>query len=418
MCSGIPNLLPPSKNGKDDTFESIGDGFGSFRPSTSFNDLSSLLTSTLEAEKAKPLAAVAASGRKKPTKKRAASSHASPSPKRNDSAAQRKSTKGKISSAVKSVGTPNPLPVQSEDVLTKLSSPMAPAFASGGPLSGEVPSDDEDSTIVMKGEEEDFKAIAQAAVSNLMTKACVDKSAGTKTSLSTMKIDTSTEHIKALTGNNWVAACSGGATGVSENPDNKSNNRSRRQNLTADERARQNRDRNREHARNTRLRKKAYVEELKRALTELVAQRDSSQLEKHQSAQRELEQREVRFRVIEEFLKLRGRNESNFARWAAILEDGFSLTLPLADLSQTIRSDLDTGLEHTLTGVSDVMADTNVFSTFLQTIGSGEGTVRFQFHCDRKSFFMDGCQAILEWSATTTGAISKVCECVYTEVSI
>ena len=76
----------------------------------------------------------------------------------------------------------------------------------------------------------------------------------------------------------------------------------RRATLTADERARQNRDRNREHARNTRLRKKAYVEELKRTWTELVAQRDASDLEKRHEKERDLEVLEVCYRVMEEFM--------------------------------------------------------------------------------------------------------------------
>jgi hypothetical protein len=57
------------------------------------------------------------------------------------------------------------------------------------------------------------------------------------------------------------------------------NNRARRQYLTPDERARQNRDRNREHARNTRLHKKAYVEELNvvaYSTSEIVQQVDDS----------------------------------------------------------------------------------------------------------------------------------------------
>jgi hypothetical protein len=253
-----------------------------------------------------------------------------------------------------------------------------------------------------------------------------------------LRVDTSTAHIKALTGNNWVAACSGGSSSAAPphttsssavsvcasttsddadaacssslaGDDGKGNNRARRQNLTPDERARQNRDRNREHARNTRLRKKAYVEELKRTLTELVAQRDKADLEKRQSAQRELEQREVRFRVIEEFLKLRGRNEVNFSRWAAILEDGFSLVLPVCDF-YTMQQPPAASFEQQLEGVSDVMADANNFSAFLQSLrapGAESTPVTFSYQCDRKNFFMDGCNAVMEWTATSLGAANN-----------
>jgi hypothetical protein len=260
--------------------------------------------------------------------------------------------------------------------------------------------------------EAEFKSIAEAAVSSLMQNASGSNNVGaakTSTEGAEKKVDTSTAHIKALTGNNWVAACAGAAVGVvpvtSSSADSKAN-RARRQNLTPDERARQNRDRNREHARNTRLRKKAYVEELKRTLTELVTQRDAAELEKRQAAQRELEQREVRFRVIEELLKLMGRNETNFARWSAILEDGFSLTLPSVDFHKMAKS--EPGADKVLRGVTDVMADASGFAAFLQTLGTGEGNVTFQYQCDRKNFFMDDCQAVLEWTATSNGAVAKV----------
>jgi len=429
---GIPHLLPPAKDG-DEVLDAMDDGFGAFRPSTSFNDLPTLLTSSAtEAEKAKAVAPVAAPAEKKATKKRAASAEVASSPKRKASATRRvsvatkKDTKPK-GKAADTADTPNPLtgeagraqPAKLSPVPAQTVSATGLATAAAAAAAASAAAATSKAAAAAKAEEDDFKTIAQAAVSSLImsagtgTKSIASSTAETTTKpsgSSTEKVDTSTEHIKALTGNNWVAACAGAAIGVvpvPTVPDNKANNRARRQNLTADERARQNRDRNREHARNTRLRKKAYVEELKRTLTELVAQRDAAELEKRQSAQRELEQREVRFRVIEEFLKLRGRNETNFARWAAILEDGFSLTLPLTDFNKMVGGEVAPGSEHTLNGVSDVMADANVFSSFLQTLGSGQGAVTCQFQSDRKNFFMDGCQAVLEWTATSVGAIAK-----------
>ena len=228
------------------------------------------------------------------------------------------------------------------------------------------------------------------------------------------KVDLSSDHVKALTGSNWVAVCSGGggdaSSVTSQAGSDKMNNRARRQNLTPDERARQNRDRNREHARNTRLRKKAYVEELKRTLTALVAQRDAAELEKRHASQRELEQREVRFRVTEEFLKLRGRNEANPARWAAILEDNFTLTLPVTDYRDMVHAgDNNQKLNHeqVLTGVTEIMNDSSLCSTFLQGLGKGHTEITFVYNCDRKNFFMDNCTAMLEFTATTHGAVQQ-----------
>ena len=273
--------------------------------------------------------------------------------------------------------------------------------------------------------EADFKGVAQAAVSSLILSTKNGELPPGDGSGDGEKVDTSTAHIKALTGTNWVTACSGvGAAAVAINSgDPKSNNnRSKRQNLTADERARQNRDRNREHARNTRLRKKAYVEELKRTLTELVAQRDKADLEKRQVAQREVEQREVRFRVIEEYLKLRSRNESNYASWAAILDANFKLTLPATEFLEDGESagvpDPTAGvkLEKTFTGVPAVMAESNKFASFLQTLGSASkisecNSVGFVYTGDRSDFFMDDNQAVLEWTANTVGLTMRVSAC-------
>lgn len=282
-----------------------------------------------------------------------------------------------------------------------------------------------------KTTEADFKSVAQAAVSSLIMNA-VSSKADSSTD-GTKQVNTSTAHIKNLTGSNWVEACFGGsgnapagitssaAAAAAEAAKSNNNRGNRRQNLTPDERAKQNRDRNREHARNTRLRKKAYVEELKLTLTELVAQRDAAEMEKRTAAQREVEQREVRFRVIEEFLKLRGRNEPNFARWAAILEDGFSLTLPMTGFRKMVNIDskqlegtTTLFLEQVLTGVSEIMDDSSNFASFLQSFGSNNNRstacsagVSFVYNCDRKDFFMDGSTAVLDWTASSVGAMKQ-----------
>lgn len=301
--------------------------------------------------------------------------------------------------------------------------------------------------------EADFKSVAQAAVNNLImnvgngSKPIILKASDNKpkqesssvltppsssslssssSSISTTmvkRVDTSTEHVKALTGSNWVAVCGGGISSINnavsviggDNNKNGTNNlssndkncnRARRSNLTPDERARQNRDRNREHARNTRLRKKAYVEELKATLSALVAQRDATDVERRHASQRELEQREVRFRVLEEFLKLRGRNEPNPARWSAILEDKFHLTLPITDFRDMVhrnREDYNKSHEQVVTGVPDLMEDSSLCSVFLQKL-LGKGAteiVTLSYNCDRNDFFMDNCKATLDWTATT-----------------
>ena len=359
----------------NDAKDKNSDGLGDFRHSSSFNDLSSLLSPD---EKQIELASSAGTFEKK----RGKGNSAPESARKRQATTKNKKTDHKKESEIQgeendAADTPNPL----------------------GPTEDYTDEFHDDSSLACS--ESDFKSIARAAVSNLIANAASEK----ETTLDTSeKVDTSTAHVKALTGNNWVTACAGAQTGtivVSAN-DPKGNNRNRRQNLTPDERARQNRDRNREHARNTRLRKKAYVEELKRTLTEMVAQRDASELEKKQANQRELEQREVRFRVMEELLKLRGRNEANEARWAAIFEDGFTLSLPVTHFRKMAKTGEDMMFEQELIGPKEAMDDAECLHEFLLSLGSQKeaNSPALIYECDRKKFLMDGCTAALDWTAT------------------
>jgi len=182
----------------------------------------------------------------------------------------------------------------------------------------------------------EIAAVAQEAVSNLIMNAGAHSSTNASQQNlnssnievnggfmmnSTGSLPVSTARVTALTSANWASAVNNNTNNtIHAAPMLVRNNTSitsdsaysldqqhtdtqapaakrRRQNLTPDERAKQNRDRNREHARNTRLRKKAFVEELKHTLTELVTQRNADETEKRRVAQLELEQREVRFRV-------------------------------------------------------------------------------------------------------------------------
>jgi hypothetical protein len=481
-----------------DDASGIDDGFGAFRPSTSFNDFTSLLppadapsatpltttatatapiavTSTTTVHYSQPIAPVVSSGslapllppqvtKSNPTmspdggKRKLTTSLDGPGNKKQKSVnnsstvrknvcatPKKKAVTGKAVNDSKKNATPNPLKTNSNPFPVRVA-PVAPNLhppklepvklmtktTAPPPVVVTPPTTTQQTTMVQTPQETpaapapvvsaappteaDFKSVAQAAVSNLIMNAGSSKTETTKAATdSSGTIDTSTEHIKALTGSNWVAVCNGGEDLPIDDCDDtvvdKMGNRARRQNLTPDERARQNRDRNREHARNTRLRKKAYVEELKRTLTALVSQRDASDLEKRHASQRELEQREVRFRVTEEFLKLRGRNETNPARWAAILEENFTLTLPVTDFREMVHSGdghPKAVQEQVLTGVAETMRDSTMCSAFLQGVGRGQEMVSLSYNCDRKDFFMDNCTAMLEFTASTQGVVQQV----------
>mmetsp|Transcript_5220 Transcript_5220/g.12487 ORF Transcript_5220/g.12487 Transcript_5220/m.12487 type:complete len:641 (+) Transcript_5220:203-2125(+) len=464
----IPSLLAPTPEVKKEHEEiddqgaaSQDDGFGAFRSSNSFNDLTILpqppAAPLVEPPTTSPPPSIAPHSvvSNETTKKRALeAATAPPAPKRRANPPKKPATgpaplKAKAKAPASAVpvqkavkpnvagrqqnkkDTPNPLTLaktQPSTIAAKATNnkkPAHPPVSSAAAVAPRVPVSAKEAeakkaaagppVLSNPPTEADFKCVAQAAVSNLIMNAGQAAKTDTSGAVSKdgSKVDTSTEHVKALTGSNWVSVCSGGDSNSNQaaNAD-KMNNRARRQNLTPDERARQNRDRNREHARNTRLRKKAYVEELKRTLTALVAQRDAAELEKRHTVQREMEQREVRFRVIEEFLKLRARNERNFARWAAILEDRFTFTLPLTDFRTMVHPEsgqAHNGFEQVLSGVTEAMEDSSHLAAFIQSLSKHDETdaIAFAYSCDRKKFLMDNCHAVLEWTASTHGAAKQ-----------
>lgn len=209
--------------------------------------------------------------------------------------------------------------------------------------------------------------------------------------------DTSTEHVHMLISEVGPAECAKAIVAVPTGVDGR---RVSKAHLSQEERAQASRDRNREHARNTRLRKKAYVEELKRTLLALCDQRDVNDLEEKRKTKLEDQNRNVRFSVLEEFLNLRASNSQDEFRWSAILVPEFTLRSPAFNAQESVG-------DMTLAGVAQVMEDCNAFSSFLQSIGSGPSAVSLQYDLDRSNLFMDGNSAILEWNASTVGAVAK-----------
>ena len=252
--------------------------------------------------------------------------------------------------------------------------------------------------------------------------------------------NTSTAHVNALTSNNWGLGSTGSQAEASLGSKNAqcatAQSQKRRAALTPEDRAKQNRDRNREHARNTRLRKKAYVEELKKTLTEIVAQRDALEIEKVSEKQRDMECRQVRLTVMEEFLKLRGANIQDFRRWSSILDDGFVLTLPQTNYRKMLSSQYRScnnetdpnpgsvahgfvdGAQDTagppssrflqvITGVANVMEDAAMLSEMLvgfENTKNGTTYCGLTYMCQKDRFMMDGTNALVDWTARTNGA--------------
>jgi len=124
-------------------------------------------------------------------------------------------------------------------------------------------------------------------------------------------------------------------------------------------------ERNREHARNTRLRKKAYVAKLSQLVVELKAEKEAEErLEAAQSLRTK-----KRAALLQEFLALRGNGESDPLRWRRVLDESCTLTLPITPYRSFRHCEI-LHATRVLRGVESVVGDARSLKVCLEHIGS------------------------------------------------
>jgi len=111
--------------------------------------------------------------------------------------------------------------------------------------------------------------------------------------------------------------------------------------MTPSQRAKQNRDRNREHARSTRLRKKAYVQKLKELVEGLHAERADEVRARRVAVQHLAEKQQVRRGVVRSFLKFHSEYETEERKWKTILEEDFWLKQPVTPYRSFRRAEIE-----------------------------------------------------------------------------
>ena len=111
--------------------------------------------------------------------------------------------------------------------------------------------------------------------------------------------------------------------------------------LTPEEKKKLNRDRNRQHARSTRLRKKAYTNKLKELVNALHVERSDVIKKRRVAVQHLAEVQNVRRSVITQFLKFHSGCETDTKKWNTILEENFFLKQPVSPYRSFPRSEIE-----------------------------------------------------------------------------
>ena len=111
--------------------------------------------------------------------------------------------------------------------------------------------------------------------------------------------------------------------------------------MTKEDKAKQNRDRNREHARSTRLRKKAYVQKLKELVEGLHAERSEEMRKRRVAVQHLADKQSVRRAVVRSFLRFHSSYETDPRKWMTLLEDNFWFKQPVTPYRSFRRVEIE-----------------------------------------------------------------------------
>lgn len=190
-------------------------------------------------------------------------------------------------------------------------------------------------------------------------------------------------------------------------------------NLGTDEKAQANRDRNREHARNTRLRKKAYLEKLKGTVEDLCRERDSLVSERANAASLLVEMHNTRTEVLMSFFALRSSNEKRRILWSSILdESSFTCVMPVTPYRSFPASEIQISkCQRTLLGIDSVMADTAslhvLFQSLVDRVRFPDAKIEFRYTIVTEESVVAGNQMMARWvmstvDATHYGALAEV----------
>jgi hypothetical protein len=186
--------------------------------------------------------------------------------------------------------------------------------------------------------------------------------------------------------------------------------------VSADEKAKANRDRNREHARNTRLRKKAYVEQLKQTVQELSAEREAVERDRRIVETRTMEQTVVRRQVLQTMFYYRAIGQTDRDKWATLLDESFTFIQPVApyrsfDASEVVNN------QRVVAGIDGMIADTASLAVMLQSIGRrnqrGSKEVRARYYSGPEDMICEGESLMCRWMMKTENAVEcgALCEC-------
>jgi hypothetical protein len=183
-------------------------------------------------------------------------------------------------------------------------------------------------------------------------------------------------------------------------------------NLTDEDKIKSSRERNREHAKNTRLRKKAYVERLKITVDNLCRERDTLVSERATAANLMVEIHSKRVDVLRSFFALRASYAPDQKRelWSSILDEScFTCRLPVTPYQSFPSSEVQlSNCQRTIVGVDAMIADVASNTVFLESVVDRSqyphSKIKFQYTLVTEESVVAGNQVMARWAMETLNA--------------
>eukprot|EP01036_Dinobryon_divergens_P026503 gene26503-35166_t len=169
------------------------------------------------------------------------------------------------------------------------------------------------------------------------------------------------------------------------------------------------REKNREHAKNTRMRKKNYIESLKENIKQLTDEREQSDLKRKASLSKLADQTILRKKVLQQMFFFRSIGELDPAKWNSILDESFTLVMPITPYRSFPPSEVIEGQRH-IKGIQAVILDTASFTLMIQSIATvhedGEN-IMVQYYSGPNESVMAENIFMCKWHMTTINAVRK-----------
>jgi len=165
-------------------------------------------------------------------------------------------------------------------------------------------------------------------------------------------------------------------------------------------------EKSRENARNTRLRKKVYIEKLKQTVAQLGAEREILETERKMNAARLEEQQKVRIQVIQTMFFYRATGEFDRDKWSNILDDSCLFMHPITPYRSFHAGEVVNNHRH-IKGIDAIIADCASFRVLLDSVAApnSSGEVRATYYFGPEDTVVVGDSVMCRWMMRTDNAV-------------